>query len=344
MKRRLLVSLALVLASCSPPPAPAPAPPAPAPAKKKKILDDDQRRVFRPLPARFGTAGTPEQIALGKALFFDPRLSASGDVSCQSCHILAHGGDDDRSVSVGHQQQAGTRNAPSVWNVAGHFRFFWDGRAATLEEQVRGPMLNPKEMGNGKDVDVERALRKIAGYAPLFAAAFPERPVVDVDNAARAIAAFERELRAPSRYDTWAAGDDDALDDAEEEGALAFMATGCMSCHQSGLFGGLMFQKAGAVKPWFNTADKGRAAVTGNVDDEFVFKVPSLRNVALTAPYFSDGSVDELPEAVRRMARHQLGKELSDADVARLVKFLNTLSADVDGDEFTALVEAPTLP
>lgn len=329
----VVVVVVVAAVACSPPPAP------PRPIAKAPILDADQRRVFRPLPARFGTAGTPSEIALGKALFFDRRWSARGDVSCQSCHILAHGGDDDSAVSTGTHGQRGLRNAPTVLNAAGHFRYFWDGRAGDLVEQARGPLLNPLEHGFVDDDAVVKTLSTVPGYAPLFASAFGD-PAITVARAGAALAAFERELRTPARYDRWAAGDDAALDDDEQRGALTFMATGCLSCHNGPLFGGNSFQKAGAVKPWFSDKDRGRVVVTGAAADEFVFKVPSLRNVTETAPYFHDGSVDDLNEAVRRMARHQLGKELDDDDVTSIVRFLGALRGDLD----PSLLEAPALP
>jgi cytochrome c peroxidase len=226
-------------------------------------------------------------------------------------------------------------------NAAGHFVQFWDGRSPHVEDQAKGPVLNPIEMALKDDKAAVDVLRSIPGYLPLFTAAFPDEKVaITWDTYAKAVGAFERQLSTPSRFDAWAKGDDKALTEDEQKGALKFMETGCMACHMGPLFGGTSYQKVGAVKPWPNDKDRGRKDHTKADADDMMFKVPSLRNVAETAPYFHDGSVASLEEAVKMMARHQLGRELADDDVKSIVTFLKALT----GTAPAALIAAPTLP
>jgi cytochrome c peroxidase len=336
-----LVALLSALSACEKaPPPPEPAPPPPAVVEKKPIVNADQRKQFQALPETFGAA-SEAQVTLGKTLFHDPRLSLSQDISCNSCHTLANYGVDGQPTSTGFKGHKGGRNSPTVMNAAGHFKQFWDGRADDVEAQAKGPVLNPGEMAMKDDKAVVALLRSIPGYAPLFSAAFPDqKDAISWDNYAKAVGAFERQLVTPSRFDTWAKGDDTALTEAEQKGALTFMETGCMACHMGATFGGNSFQKVGAVKPWPNDKDRGRKDLTKNDADDMIFKVPSLRNVEKTAPYFHDGQTSDLSEAVKMMARHQLGKELADADVASIVTFLKTLTGELPA----ALVATPTLP
>lgn len=345
----VLIALFVVVSGCKPeappaPPAPAtPVTPASATttaATTKPILDADQRKVFQPLPAHYG-GFSDARILLGRTLFHDARLSAGQDISCNSCHSLANFGVDGQPVSVGFHGQKGRRNSPTVLNAAGHLSQFWDGRAKDVEEQAGGPMLNPVEMGMKDDAEVVAVLRTIPGYLTLFTKAFPDDKVaVTWANTTNAIGAFERQLATPSRYDAWAKGDDKALTDDEQRGALAFMSTGCLTCHNGPLFGGGMMQKAGLVQPWFSQADRGRKELTKNDVDDMIFKVPSLRNVEKTGPYFHDGSVPDLDKAVRLMAKHQLGRELADDDARSIVTFLKTLT----GTPPAPMLEVPTLP
>lgn len=344
--RTSLSAVALVagLAACSdpPPPPPAPTPEATPPVAEQKapILDDAQRKMFQPLPEHFGAA-TEAQITLGKTLFHDPRLSKGQDVSCNSCHTLTRYGVDGAPTSTGFKGQLGGRNSPTVFNAAGHSSQFWDGRAKDVEEQAKGPVLNPVEMAMKDDKEVVALLRTIPGYLPLFNAAFPDDKVsITWDNYARAVGAFERQLVTPSRFDAWARGDDKALTEEEQKGALLFMQTGCMACHMGPLFGGTSFQKVGAVKPWPNQADHGLMDLTKKDTDDMMFKVPSLRNIEKTAPYFHDGKTASLEEAVTMMARHQLGRELTPEEVKSIVTFLKTLTGDLP----KALIAEPTLP
>jgi len=299
--------------------------------------------AFQPLPKVMGTPEqTPEaRVELGRLLYHDPRLSKSHQVSCNSCHVLARWGVDNEPTSPGHKGQRGGRNSPTVFNAAGHFAQFWDGRAKDVEEQAKGPVLNPVEMAMPEAPVVEATLRSIPGYRPLFEKAFPgQAEPITFDNIAIAIGAFERTLVTPSRFDKYLAGDDTALTEEEKRGLVLFVQTGCTTCHAGAYLGGQMFQKAGLVKPWPNQKDQGRYEVTKNEADRMLFKVPSLRNVAKTAPYFHDGSVVSLEEAVKMMASHQLGRELSDADARTIVTFLESLTGEIPA----RLREAPTLP
>ena len=331
---------AFVFACSAPPP---PSPPAPAPvveAPKGPIVDEAQRKVFQPLPAHFGEA-TAAQIELGRVLFHDTRLSAGQDISCNSCHTLDNYGVDGKPTSTGFNGQLGGRNSPTVYNAAGHTSQFWDGRAAHVEEQSKGPVLNPVEMAIKDDKAAVAVIKSIPGYAPLFAAAFPDdKASITWDNYAKAVGAFERQLVTPSRFDAWAKGDDTALTDEEQKGALSFMHTGCMACHMGPLLGGNSFQKAGMVKAWPNQKDHGRKDLTKQDVDDMMFKVPSLRNVEKTGPWFHDVETKTLEEAVTIMGRHQLGRELTTADVKSIVAFLKTLTGELP----KALIAAPTLP
>ena len=284
---------------------------------------------------------TPEKVTLGRMLYFDPRLSKNQDVSCESCHKLSEYGVDNEPTSTGHKAQHGTRNAPTVYNAALHFRQFWDGRAPDVEAQATGPMMNPVEMAMPNETRIVDTMRSIPGYVEAFKSAFPnDKDPVTLDNAAKAIGAFERKLLTPSRWDDFLKGNRNALRPDEIAGLRKFIESGCQTCHFGPGMGGGMFQKLGLVMPWRDSRDLGRFELTKQDSDRMIFKVPSLRNVAKTAPYFHDGSVRTLDEAVRLMGRHQLGKELSDADVHSIVTFLNTLTGALPQE----LIKPPQLP
>ena len=274
-------------------------------------------------------ADTPALVALGKALYFEKRLSVNGTQSCNDCHRLdgaRPSGADGEKTSDGARGTKGSRNAPSVKNAGFHVAQFWDGRAKTLEEQASGPILNPSEMAMPSAAAAEAALRSASEYRGPFGAAFPgEADPVTLPNAARAIAAFERTLKTRDRLDDFLEGNLDALTDREADGLRLFLATGCTTCHNGPAVGANQFQLLGLVKPW-ETTDEGRFAVTRNEEDRRKFKVPSLRNAVSTGPWFHDGSVDRLDVAVKKMAWHQLGKELSDDEVASIVAFLGALA------------------
>ncbi|HEX6766084.1 MAG TPA: cytochrome c peroxidase [Polyangiaceae bacterium] len=301
-------------------------------------------RRFAPLRPRVDIdvdKALPARIDLGRMLYFDERLSKNHDLSCNSCHGLERYGVDNEVTSPGHRGVRGARNSPTVYNAAGLFTQFWDGRATTVEEQAAGPLLNPVEMAMPDGAHVVRVLKSMPGYVEAFEKAFPEVPApVTFENVGRAIGAFERGLTTPSRWDEYLQGNSRALSEAEVEGLKAFTNLGCMVCHTGEFVGGSMYQKVGAVTPWPNQADPGRFAMTKNEADRMVFRVPTLRNVARTAPYFHDGSAKTLPEAVRLMGKHQLGIELGDAETASIVAWLDSMTGALP----TAYIKEPTLP
>ncbi|MDB4976823.1 MAG: Cytochrome peroxidase [Myxococcaceae bacterium] len=323
-----------------------PAPSAPTPAE----LRTKAKALFGPLPAVMESPKhklTPEKIELGHKLYFDTRLSRGQELSCASCHDLNGYGIDTRPEAIqegrsfGHKRQLGERNAPSTYNAALHVAQFWDGRASDVEEQAKGPILNPVEMTMADEGSVMAVLKSVPGYEPLFKAAFPDSSEpLTFDNMAQAIGAYERTLVTPGRFDKFLLGDDAALGPQEREGLAAFMDAGCFACHMGPGVGGGMFQKLGLIKP-YPTADKGRAAVTKNPADTGFFKVPSLRNVAKTAPYFHDGSIKTLPQAVAIMAEHQTAAgKLPDAKVKQIVVFLESLTGDIP----TSKIDKPEMP
>jgi len=284
---------------------------------------------------------TPAKIDLGRMLFYEPRLSKGHDVSCNSCHSLDNYGVDGKRVSTGFQGQLGGRNSPTVYNAAGHLAQFWDGRAADVEEQAKGPVLNPVEMAMASDAEVVATLRAIPGYRAAFQKAFPaSSEPITFDNMALAIGAFERKLVTPSRWDRFLNGDSAAITQEEMAGHHEFMHQGCASCLNGAYVGGRMFQKLGVEQPWPISTDLGRIEVTKNAADRMVFKVPSLRNVEKTGPYFHSGTVATLPEAVRLMGQHQLGVKLEDRQVSQIIAWLKTLTGEIPLD----YIRRPKLP
>lgn len=274
----------------------------------------------------------PLRVALGEKLFHDSRLSVDFSLACASCHHLDKGGMDGRKVSIGVGGALGNINAPSVLNSAYSLAQFWDGRAASLEEQAAGPIQNPVEMGATLQQVLER-LEQDKTLRAEFKKAYSDG--LTLDNMLNAIATFERSLvTLNSRFDRYLQGDKQAINEQEIQGYRRFRELGCTSCHQGALVGGNMYQKFGVLGDYFagrqvTQADLGRFNVTQREEDRHVFKVPSLRNVALTAPYFHDASAPTLSEAVTVMARYQLGRELADEDVAAIVAFLGTLTGDL---------------
>ena len=275
-------------------------------------------------PAATGVAR--KRIELGKKLFFDQRLSKSGFIACNSCHNLARGGSDNLVSSIGHKWNLGPINSPTVLNAKYNIAQFWDGRAKDLREQAGGPIANPGEMGSTHKVAVD-ALSSIPEYVAWFDAAYAGTGV-SIANVQDAIASFEETLVTPgARFDLWLRGDDKALTKQELAGYVFFKERGCAGCHNGPAVGGGSFQRMGLVKPYEKDIKTlGRFNVTKLEADKFVFKVPTLRNIALTAPYFHDGSVWTLEEAVNVMAEHQLGLTLTPAENANLVSFLKTLT------------------
>jgi cytochrome c peroxidase len=263
---------------------------------------------------------TTAKVELGKMLYFEPRLSKSGVISCHTCHNLSLGGTDRVPTSLGHDFQTGGRNAPTVLNAAFLNTQFWDGRAATLEEQAEGPIQAGVEMAMPADLAVAR-LKEIEGYRPYFEAAFPgEADPITFENIIKAIAAFERTLVTPNdALDRYLRGEEDALSALALQGKDTFLSAGCMACHSGGLL------SSGALLEFAHGEDPGLMKVTGDPADDHVFRVPSLRNLPLTSPYFHDGSAVTIGEAVQIMGRVQLSKELNDQEVAAITAFLNSL-------------------
>jgi cytochrome c peroxidase len=313
------------------------------PNADRSALQERTSAIFGLLPANADSAANPfseEKANLGRMLYFDKRLSKNHDVSCNSCHLLDSFGQDGEATSPGHRGQRGGRNSPTVYNAAFHISQFWDGRAADVEEQAKGPVLNPIEMAMPSEESVVKVLASMPEYVAAFTKAFPTEPkALTYDNMARAIGAFERRLVTPSALDRFIAGDSSALSDDEIVGLETFIETGCITCHMGATVGGGMYQKLGLVRP-YPTDDSGRFAVTGNEADRHFFKVPSLRNIERTAPYFHDGSVATIHEAIRLMAAHQLGVELSEGKVQSIATFFSSLTGTPD----PAYIAPPDLP
>jgi cytochrome c peroxidase len=310
-------------------------------------LMEDANALFDPIPhvvpAVDDNAVTKEKIELGRMLFFDPRLSSSHLLSCNTCHNLAMGGDDNLETSIGHGWQAGPRNSPTVYNAVLNIAQFWDGRAADLREQAKGPIQAGVEMNSKPDLVVQ-TLQSMPEYVDHFQRAFPN--VVDpvtFDNLARAIEAFEATLITPaSPFDQYLEGNPNALTAQEKRGLVTFIDTGCASCHAGVNIGGQAYYPFGVIEQpgadILPLEDKGRFAVTETATDEYVFRAPTLRNVALTEPYFHAGRVWDLRQAVAIMGVSQLGEELNDQQIDDIVAFLKTLTGEMPD------VEVPQLP
>src|SRR5512135_1698572 len=293
------------------------------------------KEQFQPIPTTPpdlpGNPTSAAKVEIGKMLYFDPRLSASHAISCNSCHNLGLGGADAESTSIGHRWQHGGRNAPTVLNAVFNKAQFWDGRAKDLEQQAGGPILNPVEMGSPAP-HVAEQLKGIPGYRDYFAKAFPgEADPVTLANVQKAIAVFEATLITPNApFDRFLGGKADALSPAQQAGLTLFMEKGCSSCHNGINVGGGMYAPFGVVqKPgaeFLPLADKGRLMVTKTPSDKYVFKVPTLRNIALTAPYFHSGQAWDLRQAVAVMGASQLGIQLSSDDIDKIAAFLDGLT------------------
>jgi cytochrome c peroxidase len=307
-------------------------------------LRDQAKSLFRPLPRVFETADNPlnpEKTALGKLLFYETRISVDGTVSCFKCHWLNLYGTDGLKASVGHHCATGTRNAPTVLNAAGEISEHWVGNRISVEDQATQSLLGAGSYGLPSYEEAEKKLLALPGYAALFKAAFPgEANPLTAVNFGRAVAAFERTLATPSQFDIYLADGEPSLEDAEKNGLSLFIQTGCASCHNGALVGGGAYRKFGLTEPYWKLTgspaiDKGRFTVTQKEADLYVFKVPPLRNVAMTAPYFHDGSVARLEDAVRIMGRLQLGKTHKDTDVATIIRFLDVLTGTLPGEALT---------
>ncbi|SEJ88666.1 cytochrome-c peroxidase [Achromobacter sp. NFACC18-2] len=289
-------------------------------------------------PIQPAVVQNPGKVELGKKLFFDPRLSRSGAISCNSCHNLAMGGSDNLKASIGHKWQQGGINSPTVLNASLNIAQFWDGRAKDLREQAGGPIENPMEMASSHELAVQ-VLNSIPAYRAEFKQVFGKDQIT-IGEVTSALAAFEETLVTPnSRFDQWLKGDEKALTVREAAGYALFKNSGCVACHNGVAVGGNSFQKMGLVTPYVteNKAE-GRAAVTGKDADRFNFKVPTLRNVALTYPYFHDGEAATLTQAVDVMGRLQLGRTFTPEENGQIVAFLKTLTGD------QPVIQYPVLP
>lgn len=300
-------------------------------------LNAKARQMFGVLPKVAENPDNPvtdEKVALGKKLYFDKRLSKDNVQSCNTCHNLNTFGVDNQPFSKGNDGKLGGRNSPTTLNAALHIAQFWDGREPDVEAQAGGPILNPVEMAMPSEKAVIDRLSKIDEYVTMFAKVFPEKPSLTYENLKKAIGAFERKLITPSKFDDYIAGNDDALNDKEKKGLQTFINAGCTACHSGNLLGGNTYQKFGIFGNYWDftkskKVDNGRYDVTKNEADKYVFKVPSLRNIEKTAPYFHDGSVQDLAQAVKIMAKTQSNKDLTDEEVNQIIDFLKTLTGEV---------------
>lgn len=298
---------------------------------------------------------SPAKVTLGRQLFHDPRLSRTGNVSCASCHNVMAGGEDNRPNSVGVEGKTGGRSAPTVWNAAFLSVQFWDGRAASLEEQAKGPLINPIEMGMPDHKSVMERVASIPGYREQFTKVFGVKDPLTIGNLAKAIAAYERTLLTPnSPVDRFLKGDKKALSPSAQRGMQLATSVGCTTCHSGPNFAGPplpagqgffmrfpTFPGSEYERKYDLTDDKGRHEVTRKDEDKHLFRVPTWRNVAVTAPYFHNGSVKTLDEAVRVMAKTQLNKTLGDQEVADLVAFLEDLTGEFPKQEMPRLPPTP---
>lgn len=307
-------------------------------------LSDSYLAMFKPLPTEVPAADnelSEARINLGRMLYYETRISKGGKMSCNNCHQLDKYGQDNLPFSPGHEGKLGGRSSPPTYNAALHIAQFWDGRAPSVEEQAKGPVLNPVEMGMPSADFVVEVLKSIPGYVDAFKAAFPgEADPVNYNNFGKAVGAFERKLLTPSRWDDFLKGKKDALTADEQKGWETFAKAGCATCHNGPAVGGAMYQKLGLVKAWPELKDAGRMEATKQESDKHFFKVPSLRNVTETAPYLHDGSVKTLEDMVAKMAEHQLGKTLSNEEVSSIVTFLKALKGDIPKD----FIAQPKLP
>lgn len=307
------------------------------------------KNLFGPLPKVIESKDnpiTPEKVTLGKMLFYDTRISVDGTVSCFKCHWINLYATDGLKKSIGNNYKLNPRNSPSVFNAAGQISEHWIGNRSSVEDQAKQALIGPPSYGLASYEDAVKKLKSIKGYTPLFQKAFPgEKDPVNADNFGKAVGAFERTLVTPSRFDDFVKGNAKALTQNEQTGLKTFMETGCSGCHYSPFLGGQMYQKFGLTQPYWNLThsaeiDSGRYAVTKNVADLYVFKVSNLRNVQMTAPYFHDGSVDRLQDAVKIMAQLQLGKTLTDAQAGDIVAFLKSLTGQIPEEA----LKVPILP
>lgn len=322
--------------------------------KQPSSLMKQAQNIFAVLPDTIKSSMnkvTPEKVALGKMLYYDTRLSVSNNISCNSCHNMSTYGVDNNFNSLGHGWKLGGRNSPTVLNSALDIAEFWDGRATSVEDQAKGPILNPVEMGMPSQTIAVDRISTIPEYVDLFKKSFPEgNNDVTINNIADAIGAFERTLATPSRFDNYLKGDEQALTEQEKRGLKTFMDVGCSTCHAGAAVGGQMYQKFGLVNgPYWKYTnsdhqDEGRFKITNKASDKYVFKVPLLRNIEHTYPYFHDGSVWNLNKAVDIMGETQLGRKLTPAETNDIVAFLKSLTGTIPSDALQLPILPPSSP
>ncbi len=320
-----------------------------APHAQEPSLLVQARSIFKPLPKDMATAEnpiTPEKVELGRMLFFDPRISADGTVSCARCHQPSLYGTDGLAKPIGAEHRVNPRNAPTVLNAALQIAAHWRGDRRSVEDQATQALIGPPSFGNPSYDAAMARLKQIPEYGRRFAKAFPGEPdPITPEHWGQAIGAYERTLVTPSPLDAYLAGNETALTAEAKAGLRQFIQVGCVSCHNGVGVGGGMYQKFGLLEEYWKatgstTIDKGRVDVTHDPADTYVFKVPSLRNVAMTPPYFHDGSVATLPEAVRIMARVQLARTLTEEQIGQIVAFLESLTGTLP----ESFARAPVLP
>jgi len=306
-------------------------------------------QIFGPLPQTMPTEQnpiTPAKVKLGKVLFYELRISIDGTVSCAKCHPISLHAADGLKKAKGNNCKENPRNSPTIFNAASQITEHWIGNRTSVEDQAKQAVTGPPAFGMPSYESVEKILKGMKGYLTLFQDAFPgEKDPVTIDNFAKAIGAFERTMVTPAPFDDFMKGNAGAMTEQQKKGLKTFLDTGCMTCHFSPYVGGQMYQKFGVIEPYLKytkseKADEGRFAVTKNETDRFLFKVPVLRNVAVTPPYFHDGSVDKLDQAVWIMAKIQLGKDLSKQQTEDVAAFLSSLTGRISNEDLAV----PILP
>ena len=323
--------------------------PWPVGADDGETLLSQAKQAFGQLPAAISSEGnpiTPEKVALGKILFYETRISVDGTVSCARCHPMGLYAADGLRKSIGNNSKVNPRNAPTILNAAGQISAHWIGNRLSVEDQAKQALTGPPSFGMPSYEAAEKKLKEIKGYPALFQKAFPgQKESVTADNFAKAMGAFERTLVTPSPIDGYLKGNKTGLNDSEKRGLQTFMQAGCSGCHAGPYLGGQMYQKFGIIEPYWKYTksadiDEGRYTVTKSESDKYVFKVPILRNVGRTAPYFHDGSTDHLYDAVWIMGKVQLAKDLSKTQVEDILSFLRVLTGSIPEKD----LQIPILP
>ena len=320
-------------------------------SKGEEDLLDQAKQIFGPLPQVMildKNPVTPEKVKLGKMLFYETRISIDGTVSCVRCHPLSLYAADGLTKSIGNNCKINPRNAPTILNAAAQIAAHWIGNRTGVEDQAKQSVIGPPSFGMPSYEAVEKKLKEIKGYVPLFKDAYPgERDPISVDNFAKAVGAFERTLVTPSRFDAFVKGDQTALTDNQKRGLKTFIETGCIMCHSGTYVGGQMYQKFGVFEPYWQytkskDVDEGRYVITKDENDKYLFKVPMLRNVEMTSPYFHDGSAGRLHDAIWVMGKVQLARTLAEQQVEEITFFLKSLTGQIPDDALKVPVLSPS--